>query len=194
MSRPDAIFAAHVDRSLPRLHVQHCDFSSRRGTVAINRSLESRQSGFRAAPSQPDYGRATRQPLRRCLHGSKIDAWESFTAEFIDCVFAGRLRNVRFYGRPWGAAADKLDPARTVNAFSGNDFRKADLVGAIFIHGIDVKKQLWPASTQYVILDRIHQRIAKVRVGVLEWSDHRLARRPRQLNGASLLYAHRCVI
>jgi hypothetical protein len=179
---------------------EHCDFSGQTLDRRYQPLFSSRkQSIFRdctfnnadltaVRPGQARFERCT-------FIGAKIDAWESFTAEFIDCVFAGRLRNVRFYGRPWGTTADKLDPARTVNAFSGNDFRKADLIGAIFIHGIDVSKQRWPASTQYLILDRIHQRIAKVRVAVLEWSDHQARQEALDmLNGASLLYAHQMTV
>lgn len=134
--------------------------------------------------------------FERCSFvNAKIDSWESFTSEFIDCTFAGRVVNVRFYGRPWGAGADRLDPARSVNAFSGNDFRKADLQGVIFIHGIDIKKQQWPAGSQYVILDRIHQRIAKVRLEVLEWRDHQARQEALDmLQSASLLYAHQMTI
>ena len=127
--------------------------------------------------------------------GARIDAWESFTAEFIDCTFSGRLVNVRFYGRPWGAHASELDPMRKINAFTDNDFRKADLVGALFIHGVDVSKQRWPEGGQYVTLDRIHQRIAKARLGVLEWRDHKARQEALDmLQGASLLYAHQMTI
>ena len=127
--------------------------------------------------------------------GAKLDGWESFTAEFVDCRFAGRLRNVRFYGRPWGAGAERLDPARTVNAFTGNDFLGADLVGVTFIHGVDIRKQKWPEGAQYVILDRIHQRIAKARLGVLEWRDHEQRQQALDmLQAASLLYSHQMTI
>src|SRR5207245_977382 len=129
--------------------------------------------------------------VRRSLRGARIDAWESVTAEFIDCRISGRGRTVRFYGRPWGTGAERLDPIRTANAFIGNDFRKADLVGVTFIHGIDIGKQHWPEGPQYVILDRIHQRIAKTRVGVLDWRDHKERQEALDmLQAASLLYAH----
>jgi len=102
---------------------EHCDFSNQTLDRRYQPLFSSRrQSVFRdctfnnadltgVRPGQARFERCT-------FIGSKIDAWESFTAEFIDCVFAGRLRNVRFYGRPWGAAADKLDPARTANAMT----------------------------------------------------------------------------
>jgi hypothetical protein len=134
--------------------------------------------------------------FERCtFDNAKIDAWESFTAEFVDCHFAGRVVNARFYGRPWGAHAEQLDPARTVNAFTGNDFRKAELVGVTFIHSIDIKKQRWPEGPEYVTLDRIHQRIAKTRLGVLEWRDHAARQEALDmLQAASLLYAHQMTV
>jgi pentapeptide repeat protein len=179
---------------------EHCDFSGQTLDRRYQPLFSSRrQSIFRdckfdgadltgVRPGQARFERCT-------FDNAKIDSWESFTAEFIDCRFAGRVVNVRFYGRPWGANADHLDPARKVNAFYGNDFRRADLVGAIFIHGIDIAKQRWPDGAQYVILDRIHQRIAKVRVGVLEWRDHQARQEALDmLNSASLLYAHQMTV
>jgi len=162
-------------------------FSSRKQSIFRDCTFDSADlTGVR--PGQARFERCT-------FDDAKIDAWESFTAEFVDCHFAGRLNNVRFYGRPWGSGAERIDPMRTTNAFTGNDFRKADLVGVIFAHGIDIKKQLWPKSKDYVILDRIHQRIAKVRLGVLEWRDHEARQEALEmLQAASLLYAHQMTI
>jgi len=162
-------------------------FSSRRQSVFKDCSFDGADlTGVR--PGQARFERCS-------FDGAQLDGWESFTAEFIDCRFAGRLHNVRFCGKPWGASAAKLDPSRTVNAFTGNDFRQADLVGVTFIHAIDVRKQKWPEGAQYVILDRIHQRIAKARVGVLEWRDHQARQEALDmLNGASLLYAHQMTV
>ncbi len=179
---------------------EHCDFSgqtldrryqplfsSRRQTVFRDCSFEGADlTGVR--PGQARFERCS-------FDNAKVDAWESFTAEFVECRFAGRVLNVRFYGRPWGANADKLDPARTVNAFTGNDFRKADLMGVTFIHGVDITKQRWPTGPEYVMLDRIHQRLAKARVGVLEWRDHKARQEALDmLQAASLLYAHQMTI
>jgi pentapeptide repeat protein len=162
-------------------------FSSRRQSLFKDSNFDGADlTGVR--PGQARFERCS-------FENARLDAWESFTAEFIDCRFAGRVLNVRFYGKPWGAGADKLDPARAVNAFSGNDFRKADLVGVTFIHGIDIRKQKWPEGTQYVILDRIHQRIAKARLGVLEWRDHHQRQEALDmLQAASLLYAHQMTV
>jgi len=179
---------------------EHCDFSGQTLDRRYQPLFTSRkQSVFRdcrfddadlsgVRPGQARFERCT-------FDNAKIDAWESFTAEFVDCHFAGRVVNARFYGRPWGAHAEQLDPARTVNAFTGNDFRKAELVGVTFIHSIDVKKQHWPEGPEYVTLDRIHQRIAKTRLGVLEWRDHAARQEALDmLQAASLLYAHQMTV
>jgi hypothetical protein len=179
---------------------EHCDFSRQTLDRRYQPLFSSRrQSVFRDCSfdgADLTGVRPGQARFERCSFDDAIlDAWESFTAEFIDCTFAGRVANVRFYGRPWGANADKLDPARTTNAFTGNDFRRADLMGVTFIHGIDITKQRWPDGPEYVILDRIHQRLAKVRVEVLEWRDHKARQEALDmLQAASLLYSHQMTI
>jgi len=103
---------------------------------------------------------------------SNIDGWVSATAEFIDCRFAGAVRGVTFHGKPWGHAAERIDPVRAVNAFKGNDFSEADLEGVLFVNGIEVKDQRWPSNEGYVVLDRIHQRATRARARILDWKDH----------------------
>ncbi|MDQ2953004.1 MAG: pentapeptide repeat-containing protein [Chloroflexota bacterium] len=179
---------------------EHCDFSQQ----TLDRRYQALFSGRKQTVFRDcNFDGADLTGVRpgqarfeRCSFiGAKLDAWETFTAEFIDCTFGGRITNVRFFGRPWGTASERIDPARTANAFSGNDFRKADLVGVIFIHGIDVKKQLWPENKQYVILDRFHQRVAKARIGVLEWRDHQARQEALDmLQAASLLYSHQMTV
>jgi hypothetical protein len=100
-----------------------------------------------------------------------IKGWHAATAEFVDCHFAGRIERVRFYGRPWGNAANEMAPRRGMNEFAGNDFREADLVDVAFLMGIDVAKQRWPTGEDYVRLDRIHQRLTRGRVEILRWKD-----------------------
>ncbi len=103
--------------------------------------------------------------------GADMRGWNATTAEFIDCHFAGRTAGVRFYGRPWGPGAAELEPKRTTNEFRGNDFREADLVGTTFVMGIDIAKQKWPETSDYVRLDRIHQRLTRGRAEILRWKD-----------------------
>ena len=107
-------------------------------------------------------------------HAQIVD-WASDAGEFVECLFAGQLRQCRFAGRPWGAYAEtnRLDPRRAVNQFVGNDFRSAELVDCSFIFGIDVSAQLWPESSDYVRLDRLRERVIAVRSSVATWpSDH----------------------
>lgn len=106
--------------------------------------------------------------FERCsFEGTDIDGWTTVTAEFVDCRFSGRLQHVRFYGTPWGASANELDPKRSENEFSGNDFRDADLIDVAFLMGIDIGRQRWPEGNEYVRLDRIHQRLTRGRSELL---------------------------
>jgi hypothetical protein len=110
--------------------------------------------------------------FERCSFAqTNIDGWLSACAEFVECRFSGPIRNVTFHGKPWGHAAERIDPVRGTNAFSRNDFTQADLKGVLFINGIDVRDQLWPAEG-YVMIDRIHQRLTRARAKILEWRDH----------------------
>lgn len=110
--------------------------------------------------------------FERCsFEQARIDDWRCATAEFVDCSFAGAVAGVRFYGRPWGPTVPYLDPPRTVNAFHGNDFRRAELVETTFIRGIDISSQRWPEGEAYVRLDRLHHRIARAHAEIIRWRD-----------------------
>ena len=111
--------------------------------------------------------------FERCsFAGANIDGWLSACAEFVECRFTGTFRNITFHGKPWGHAAERIDPVRTVNRFTGNDFTEAELVGVLFVNGIDVVAQRWPKGDSYVVIDRIHQRATRARARILEWRDH----------------------
>jgi hypothetical protein len=106
-----------------------------------------------------------------CLFdGADVRGWNATTAEFVDCHFAGRVEHVRFYGRPWGVVGD-LVPPRGLNAFRGNDFRSAELIGVVFLMGIDLGAQRWPKGDEYVQLDRIHQRLTRGHSTIQRWKD-----------------------
>ncbi len=110
--------------------------------------------------------------FERCtFDGADLQGWNAVAAEFVECHFAGSVAHVRFYARPWGPSAADLDPRRTVNEFRENDFRDAELVDVAFLMGIDVGKQRWPESEEYVRLDRIHQRLTRGRAEILRWKD-----------------------
>jgi hypothetical protein len=110
--------------------------------------------------------------FERCtFDGADFAGWNAVAAEFVDCHFAGRISHVRFYAKPWGPIAAEVDPKRTVNEFIGNDFRDVELVDVAFLMGIDVTKQRWPESDEYIQLDRIHQRLTRGRTEILRWKD-----------------------
>ncbi|MBU6423636.1 MAG: pentapeptide repeat-containing protein [Chloroflexota bacterium] len=118
-----------------------------------------------------------------------MSGWNATTAEFVDCRFGGRTAHIRFYGRPWGPGASELDPKRTLNDFHGNDFSAAELVDVTFVMGIDIAKQRWPESPEYVRLDRIHQRLTRGRAEILRWKDlERRSEALQMLQSLSFLY------
>jgi uncharacterized protein YjbI with pentapeptide repeats len=110
--------------------------------------------------------------FERCVFDDAlIDGWNSTCAEFVECHFAGPIVRSKFHGRPWGPSAQRVQPARALNEFRANDFRKAELRETAFVMGIDVSAQLWPEGPEYVHLDRLHQRMTKAHAEVIRWAD-----------------------
>ena len=116
-------------------------------------------------------GRLRDTRFERCsFRGAKIEQWNSFCAEFVDCTFQGRLKSVQFYGRPlycFGAVS------RDRNAFRGNDFRDADLAGVSFVYGIDLDAQRLPDGPAYRRFDQWGMRLAWARDSVRAWTNQR---------------------
>jgi hypothetical protein len=81
----------------------------------------------------------------------------------VDCVFAGRVENSKFSGRPWGPWAPLLVPPRAKNEFRGNDFRGAGLAYVSFSHGIEIDAQLWPTGPDYARIRDLPRAIERVR-------------------------------
>ncbi|HEV8534262.1 MAG TPA: hypothetical protein VGR87_00865 [Candidatus Limnocylindria bacterium] len=155
---------------------ERCDFRAELFDERLQTLFASRrQSIFRECRFDGADLRAVRPGqarFERCSFArANIDGWLSACAEFVECRFSGPIRNVTFHGKPWGHAAERIDPVRGTNAFTGNDFTDAELVGVLFVNGIDVNLQRWP-SAGYVVIDRIHQRLTRARARVLEWRDH----------------------
>jgi len=116
--------------------------------------------------------RAEGSRFERCsFDDAQLDGWRPVLAEFVDCRFAGTLTRVTFAGRPPAADRKTLDPPRQRNEFRGNDFRDAELVDTVFVHGIDLAAQRWPASDRYVHLDRFSRRLARARAEIAQWDD-----------------------
>lgn len=117
---------------------------------------------------KPDQAR-----FERCTFAhARLDGWIAANAEFVDCRFAGTLTKVMFSARPFGPAVKSLDPPRVRNEFRGNDFREAELVGTVFVRGIDLAAQRLPEDERYVRLDRIAQRLGRARAEIVRWDDH----------------------
>ena len=92
-----------------------------------------------------------------------LDDWSAVCAEFVSCHFAGRLVRVKFCGRPLGPCAKLLAGTRSINEFTGNDFSRADLLDCRISGGIDLTKQTWPSSSEYVFVDNLQTRIHNAR-------------------------------
>src|SRR5262245_12475258 len=107
-----------------------CTFTNcviRRGTLGRAPSSTYRDCRFDGADLRGVQPANVR--FERCrFDGARLEKWLCFTAEFVDCHFGGRLSEVVFRGEvfpPSSAAA----VGRDRNAFTGNDFRAAELLG-----------------------------------------------------------------
>ncbi|GGL33412.1 pentapeptide repeat-containing protein [Planomonospora parontospora] len=110
--------------------------------------------------------------FERCLFDrSRLnDQTLTFEAEFVDCVFRGRVRNINFWGRP--DDHDQASLGRNRNDFTGNDFTGAEL-GYVAFHHIDLRAQRFPGLPGYALLDRIGERVDAVLPLVEHWPDPR---------------------
>lgn len=98
---------------------------------------------------------------------ARLERWRSECAEFVDCTFAGPMRNVVFYGRPRGVCGDGMSRAR--NEFRGNDFTAAELLDVDFRAGIDVYAQRLPDDPALTVLDRVPDRFRRAFADVSRW-------------------------
>lgn len=164
-----------VDRYYVRASTfERCDFS--RSVLKVGSFSVPPPSVYRGC-------RFDRADLRQCnpglarfeqcsFEGAKIDGWESWNAEFVDCRFAGRLRKVIFSAGMGGdpeiyeRAPEHLKrfhkPRSEPLAFRGNDFRNADLDEVEFRGGIDLDAQLLPDDPAYIRLDIRPETLARV--------------------------------
>ncbi len=150
-----------------------CDFQHVRvaygGTLSGRSQTVYRDSRFDGADLSPlDPGTAR---FERCTFDrANLEGWNCFDTEFVDCHFAGRIEGVKFWGHSPGL---KIFKRRRVNEFRGNDFREVELIDTQFTGGIDLQAQQLPTGDAYIRLDRIDDRIARVREEILRWPDGR---------------------
>jgi len=92
-------------------------------------------------------------------------------AEFVDCTFSGLITDAVFSGTPYESGAKFLHPPRLRNEFRGNDFSRCGIRGVDFVNGIDVEQQRWPVGPDYVLMDRVPERLRAFRALVERWPD-----------------------
>ncbi|MFF5225834.1 hypothetical protein [Dactylosporangium sp. NPDC000521] len=96
--------------------------------------------------------------FERCLFdNARIRELNTECAEFVECVFRGRVWHTVFNGAT-GAMAGT--PGRSRNEWRGNDFTDAELVDVDF-RDIDLRAQRWPADgAEYALIDDVDSRAA----------------------------------
>jgi hypothetical protein len=100
----------------------------------------------------------------------RLDQWLCMSADFVDCVFTGELREVLFSGHPVtipGVAGVAGAPRR--NEFHGNDFSAALLHHVEFVNGIDLSRQRLPAGPAYLVVGDAPAAVARAQTSVASW-------------------------
>jgi uncharacterized protein YjbI with pentapeptide repeats len=106
--------------------------------------------------------------FERCsFRGSRMDKVFSITAEFVDCVFEGLLKECTFYGAPDPRLEPRVELDREVNEFRGNDFSRAVLRYCVFRDGVDLDAQRFPTGPEYVWLRSFARRIPPARAALV---------------------------
>jgi uncharacterized protein YjbI with pentapeptide repeats len=117
-------------------------------------------------PPQAFFGNAR---FERCVFDGARLRGLIFTheAQFVECTFRGKIQDVNFWGTPTEHTAAL---GRDRNAFTGNDFTGAQLLGVAF-RDVDLYAQRFPGLPDYAVLDRVDQRVASALSAVADWPD-----------------------
>ncbi|MFO0789514.1 MAG: hypothetical protein U0805_08650 [Pirellulales bacterium] len=99
-------------------------------------------------------------------------SWLCFGAEFIDCVFTGRLKGCIFNGTL--LEQDQPYLGRVRNEFHGNDFSGADLDDVAFRTGIDLTQQRLPCGPEYLYVSDAPRAVAEARSAAQLLADQNL--------------------
>lgn len=118
--------------------------------------------------------------VRCSFQNVEIRGWRCYEAEFIECVFTGRLTECIFNGTV--REQDRAWVGREKNEFRGNDFSGCDLVDVGFRTGIDLTHQELPSGPEYLYLPDAAAAIERAQRTVQQWYDPTLRER-----GLSLL-------
>lgn len=90
-----------------------------------------------------------------------IDHWICSHNDFVDCTFAGRIRDVEFSGGMNPTAYVIPGMTRHPNEFHGNNFSRARLVATDFTGGIDLDAQQLPLGPEYRRFDIRPETVAR---------------------------------
>jgi hypothetical protein len=152
-----------------------CDFSRVRSRYMSHLSSNLPQTVYRDCrfdrADLRHFGPGTARFERCSFDGARLDGWRSNLAEFVDCHFAGKIRNVKFFGRANGPLAEVLGIEGRANEVRGNDFSRAELLDTSFVMGIDLDAQRLPQGPAYIRLDELGERVQRVRAEVIRWTD-----------------------
>lgn len=105
--------------------------------------------------------------VRCSFRNVQLRDWFCFEAEFVDCVFTGRLRKCIFNGtvpeehRSW--------VGRERNEFRGNDFSGAEFVDVSFRTGIDLDLQRLLSGPDYLYVPDAAAAIERAKRGLADW-------------------------
>jgi hypothetical protein len=101
---------------------------------------------------------------------ARLDDWDARCAEFVGCHFTGRLLRVKFSAQPDDLCLEKLGAYRSANLFKDNDFRDAELSDCTFGGGIRIRENRWPSGRDYLLLEKLPERVRRSRAEVEKWS------------------------
>ncbi|MEU1244250.1 hypothetical protein ABZ388_28190 [Micromonospora parva] len=107
--------------------------------------------------------------FERCaFDGARLrDLTSTHNAQFVGCVFRGKIQDVNF----WGTTTERNAAlGRDRNAFSDNDFTGAELLNVAFRH-IDLDAQRFPGLPDYAVLNRVDQRVEAALAAMADWPD-----------------------
>lgn len=94
-----------------------------------------------------------------------LNGFVGHAAEFVDCVFSGKIRRSTFHGRVF---AYEDATTRVVNEFRGNDFSAVEFHDVGFVRGIDLSRQRLPIGDNYVYLPNAAPALATLRQKYLQ--------------------------
>lgn len=138
------------------------------GGAVQSRYVDCSFDGSRIGMRAPGNARFERCSFRNV----QIKPIFSYACEFIDCVFSGVLEMGAISGCPFAEDVQML--GRECNRFEGNDLSGASIRDVRFTGGIDLKQNVLPAGSEYILVDRGASVFAEVRERASTIPDARL--------------------